>query len=83
MKQLSEQEALNKAAAYCTQCERCTSEVMAKLTAWGMDYARQERIIGTLIEEVIDIQIIGIFCFMGIFFLKCIELPDQRMPLRL
>ena len=51
MKQLSEQEALNKAAAYCTQCERCTSEVMAKLTAWGMDYARQERIIGTLIEE--------------------------------
>ena len=51
MKQLSEQEALNKAAAYCTQCERCTSEVVAKLTAWGMTSSQRERITATLTDE--------------------------------
>ena len=51
MKQLSEQEALNKAAAYCTQCERCTSEVVAKLTAWGMTSSQKERITATLTDE--------------------------------
>ena len=44
-------EALNKAAAYCTLCERCISEVSAKLTAWDVPYAEQERIIARLIEE--------------------------------
>lgn len=51
MKEYSEAEALNKAAAYCTLCERCVSEVTAKLAAWGMDNARQRRIIGRLKEE--------------------------------
>ena len=51
MKQLSEQEALNKAAVYCTQCERCTSEVVAKLTAWGMTSSQKERITATLTDE--------------------------------
>lgn len=51
MKQLSEQEALNKAAAYCTSCERCTSEVGAKLSAWGMNSAQSRRIIDFLIDE--------------------------------
>ncbi|MBQ8336398.1 MAG: RecX family transcriptional regulator [Bacteroidaceae bacterium] len=51
MKEYSESEALNKAAAYCTLCERCVSEVTAKLAAWGMDDAQQRRIIGRLKEE--------------------------------
>ena len=51
MKQLTPGEALNKAAAYCTLCERCISEVSAKLTAWGVPYAVQEEIIARLIEE--------------------------------
>ena len=51
MKQLSEQEALNKAAAYCTLCERCTSEVSAKLSAWGMNSTQSRRIIDFLIDE--------------------------------
>ena len=50
-KPLTPGEALNKAAAYCTLCERCVSEVSTKLTAWGVPYALQEEIISRLIEE--------------------------------
>ena len=51
MKQLTPGEALNKAAAYCTLCERCISEVTAKLTAWGVPFAEQRKIIAHLQEE--------------------------------
>ena len=51
MKELTPGEALNKAAAYCTLCERCVSEVTAKLTAWGVPHCEQEKIIERLIEE--------------------------------
>lgn len=51
MKQISDPEALNKAAAYCTLCERCISEVKAKLDAWGIGYASQTKIIDRLIDE--------------------------------
>ncbi|MDO5461824.1 MAG: regulatory protein RecX [Bacteroidales bacterium] len=51
MKDLTPGEALNKAAAYCTLCERCVSEVTAKLTAWGVPHCEQEKIITRLIEE--------------------------------
>ena len=51
MKQLSEPEALNKAAAYCTLCERCIFEVRNKLTAWGIENAAQQRIIERLESE--------------------------------
>ena len=51
MKPLSPAEALNKAAAYCTLCERCTSEVSKKLTAWGVPPAEQEKIIERLQDE--------------------------------
>lgn len=51
MKTYTEGEALNKAAAYCTLCERCVSEVRTKLTAWGMTAVQQSRIIERLIEE--------------------------------
>ena len=51
MKQLTPAEALNKAAAYCTLCERCVSEVRAKLTAWGMTPAEQNSIVERLVSE--------------------------------
>lgn len=51
MKQLTPGEALNKAAAYCTLCERCISEVTTKLTAWGVPFAGQQKIITRLQEE--------------------------------
>ena len=51
MKQLTPGEALNKAAAYCTLCERCISEVTTKLTAWGVPFAEQRKIIARLQEE--------------------------------
>ena len=51
MRPLSPAEALNKAAAYCTLCERCTSEVSNKLTAWGIALAGQQNIIERLQSE--------------------------------
>ena len=50
-KPLTPGEALNKAAAYCTLCERCISEVSAKLTAWDVPSSEQEKIIARLFEE--------------------------------
>ena len=50
-KPITPSEALNKAAAYCTLCERCISEVSAKLTAWGVPHGEQEKIIARLTEE--------------------------------
>lgn len=50
-KPLSPGEALNKAAAYCTLCERCISEVSAKLTTWGVPLYEQEKIIARLTNE--------------------------------
>lgn len=51
MRELSEPEALNKAAAYCTTCERCISEVTAKLVSWGVDTVVQRRIVDRLLHE--------------------------------
>lgn len=51
MKPLSEPEALNRAAAYCSTCERCISEVTAKLVAWGIGGNARERIIERLVSE--------------------------------
>lgn len=51
MKTYTQAEALNKAAAYCTLCERCVSEVITKLTAWGVSASEQQSIITRLIEE--------------------------------
>ena len=51
MKQLTPGEALNKAAAYCTLCERCISEVSTKLAAWGVPHGEQHEIIGRLQQE--------------------------------
>lgn len=51
MKQPTPTEALHKAAAYCTHCERCISEVTTKLTAWGIDTQQQASIIHRLQHE--------------------------------
>lgn len=51
MKELSEGEALNKAAAYCTLCERCILEVCNKLGSWGVQQSVQQRIIERLKSE--------------------------------
>lgn len=50
-KPISPAEALNKAAAYCTLCERCVSELCTKLTAWGVPHNEQEKIIERLKKE--------------------------------
>ena len=50
-KPITPNEALNKAAAYCTLCERCISEVSTKLTAWGVPHYERQKIIARLIEE--------------------------------
>ena len=49
--ELSESEALHKAAAYCSTSEHCLSEVSDKLTSWGVDQDAQERILKRLIDE--------------------------------
>jgi regulatory protein len=51
MKTISEQEALHKAAAYCSGGERCISEVSEKLAKWQQDEKASERIISYLIKE--------------------------------
>ena len=51
MKELTPGEALNKAAAYCTLCERCISEVSTKLAAWGVPHGEQQKIIVRLQQE--------------------------------
>lgn len=51
MKDLSKEEALNKAASYCTLCERCTYEVRIKLQAWGVKSNDVSDIIERLIGE--------------------------------
>lgn len=51
MKQLSEQEALNRAAAYCSGTERCIRDVEKKLSAAGVPAETSKRIISRLIKE--------------------------------
>lgn len=51
MKEITEGEALHKAAAYCSNCERCIYDVTEKLETWGIDTCAQKRIIDRLIEE--------------------------------
>ncbi|MEI7677040.1 MAG: regulatory protein RecX [Bacteroidales bacterium] len=48
---LSEQELLHKAAAYCSTAEHCLSEVHEKLTAWGAAPDVIKRILKRLTDE--------------------------------
>lgn len=51
MKEITEKEALNKAAAYCSSAERCQSEIESKLANWGVDDSLKEIIIDKLRKE--------------------------------
>lgn len=51
MKELSEQEALYKAAAYCSSSEHCLSEVSQKLSDWGIEQNTVKRILQYLTKE--------------------------------
>lgn len=52
MKELTEKEAFNKAATYCSRSEHCPSEVREKLYQWGIqDEETQQRLIRQLKEE--------------------------------
>lgn len=52
MKELSEEEALNKAMTACSRSEHCTTEITTKLIRWGISSPTiQKRIIEKLREE--------------------------------
>ncbi len=52
MKELTENEAYNKAAIYCSRSEHCASEVCEKLRQWGVsDTEMQQRIVCWLMDE--------------------------------
>lgn len=52
MKELTEREAFNKAALYCSRSEHCVSEVCEKLRQWGVaDAEVRQRIVHQLEEE--------------------------------
>lgn len=48
---LSEEKALYRVAAYCSQAERCEFDVRKKLTNWELSENEQNRIIKRLIDE--------------------------------
>ena len=50
-KEYSEQEALARAAALCSQGEHCISQIEEKLVAWGQSTDSQRRIIARLLDE--------------------------------
>lgn len=51
MKELTEQDALCRAAAYCAAAERCLAEVDGKLSLWGISGEGRERILTYLMKE--------------------------------
>lgn len=48
---ITEEEALNRMAAYCSTAEHCQSEVCEKMQRWGLSYDAIDRIIKRLIKE--------------------------------
>ncbi|MEG1685538.1 MAG: regulatory protein RecX [Bacteroides sp.] len=51
MKELSENEALYKAAAYCSAAEHCRGEMEDKLEAWEIEPEAKARILKRLVDE--------------------------------
>lgn len=51
MKEMTEEQALAKAAALCSSAERCTGQIKDKLSAWGMSEEASQRIIASLRRE--------------------------------
>ena len=50
-KEYTLEELLHKAASYCSISEHCVSEVVEKLTAWGVSITDKQKIIDRLISE--------------------------------
>lgn len=51
MIEITETDALNRLAAYCSAAEHCRAEVTEKLQRWGIPYDAIERIINRLEQE--------------------------------
>ena len=51
MKEISEQEAYLRLAAFCAQAEHCQQEMRDKMKRWNVDETVQNRIIDRLIKE--------------------------------
>ena len=52
---MTEEEPLNRVAAYCSDAEHCRAEVSDKLQKWGIAYDAIERILARLeAEKYID-----------------------------
>ena len=51
MNTITEEEALNRMAAYCSAAEHCKAEVNKKLQKWGLPYEVINRIIDRLVVE--------------------------------
>ncbi len=46
--QLTDEEALNRVASYCSTAEHCRAEINEKLQRWGIAYDTIERILDRL-----------------------------------
>ncbi len=51
MKTLTYDQALNKAAALCSQSERCPSDIFEKVVSWGISESDAARLVGYLTRE--------------------------------
>lgn len=51
MKEITEAEALNKVASYCSTAEHCSAEVIEKMRRWGLPYDSIDRVVKRLQEE--------------------------------
>ena len=51
MIEITETEALNRVAAYCSTAEHCRAEIAEKLQRWGIAYDAIDRIINCLEQE--------------------------------
>lgn len=51
MKELTEQEAYQKAAAICAVAENCQADIMSKLKKWGLSYDVAETVVNRLVEN--------------------------------
>ena len=51
MKELTTQEAFNKAAACCSGAEYCLSDIQKKLDKWGLGAAQQKEVLTRLQAE--------------------------------
>ena len=51
MANITETEALNKVAAYCSAAEHCRAEISEKLQGWRLPYDAIDRILKRLVDE--------------------------------